>query len=83
MHTGGLLQRLIGDFPGLRWSLSVLTVLYLGASGNMGRDADNDTSDSAQIYPALQQVALTLTAHASAASRRRKLKSGLYAAVKA
>lgn len=58
MHTGGLLQTLMRDFPGLRWSLSVLTVLYLGASGNMGRDADMDTSDGAQTYLALQQVAL-------------------------
>ena len=67
MHTGGLLQRLIGDFPGLRWSLSMLTVLYLGASGNMGHDADDDTSDSAQIYPTLQQVPLMLLCKALAA----------------
>ncbi len=56
IFAGGLLQRLARDFPGLRWSLSALTVLYMGASGNLGHDAVDDTADGAQIYPALQQV---------------------------
>ena len=60
VRAGGLLQRLVGDFPGLRWSLSALTVLYLAASGNMGHDEGRDTSDGAPIYPALQQVKFTL-----------------------
>lgn len=56
MLIGGLLQRLMGDFPGLRWSLSALTVLHMGASGNTGLGADDDTADGAQFYPVLQQV---------------------------
>ncbi len=48
------------DSPGLRWSLSALTFLYLAASGNMGHGAHDDASNGAQIYPALQQVGVFL-----------------------
>ena len=64
-HAGGLLQRLTGDFPGLRWSLPALTSLYMGASGNLdpdaGADADEEGGGSALVYQYLAQVCFLLS----------------------
>ena len=49
--AGGLLRRLLRDFPGLRWSSAALAALYMGASENGA-----DSQDGSQVYPLLQQV---------------------------